>query len=593
MSILMKQLIDKKIDLCKHNNLFSKFFVQGGSEMLSRNLVRVLTLVIVIIVLFVIVVGAQEYWAIMYGASGSEWGYAIQEAADGGYIMTGPTTSFGAGGYDIWVVKLDSSANIVWQRSFGGSSDEVPNAIKQTSNGNYVIAGRTNSYGAGGLDFFVLRLDAAGNLLWFKTYGGSGDEYAYSISETTDNGLFLVGGSSSFGAGNLDYCVIKLDFDGNITWQRVYGGGSIDMPYAGQQTADDGYILAGGGASVGAGGYDIWIVKLDSSGNIAWQKAFGGSADDLAFAIQQTSDSGYIVAGRTSSYGVGGVDFWVLRLDSIGNIIWQRTYGGGSTDWAFGVRQTNEGDFVVAGRTDSYGAGNADYWVLKLNDSGNILWQKTYGGSALDYAYSINLTSDGGYIVTGVNGSYTVGGYDVLSLKLDSYGNVGIQCSIINISSATPVTPQPAVVNTSVTPVPSNMQVNNIIPNIVTTTATKSNLCYFALMPGRVLNNLFMTKSGNDVILNWQAPGGICDVINYGVYRGDLPIISYNHTFLSCAVAGLSYTDSSASGSYYYLVVPLNKNKEGSYGRSFDGVNWQEIQVGSPACLPQLLLVCN
>jgi len=540
-----------------------------------------------------LIVKAQQYWAERYGGVGSEWGYAIQETTDGGYIMTGPSASYGAGGYDAWVVKLNNSGDIMWQRVFGGASDEIPNAIQQTSDGGYVIAGRTNSYGSGGLDFFVLRLDNGGNFLWMRTYGGAGDEYAYSIKETVDNGFVLIGGTSSSGAGSLDYCVIKLDIAGNIVWQRVYGGSSIDMPYAGQQTTDGGYIVAGGAASFGAGGYDVWILKLDNSGSISWQRAFGGTADDLAFSVQQTADNGYIVAGRTSSFGAGNMDFWVLKLDSLGNPVWQHTYGGGNADWVFSVRQTKDGGYVLAGRTDSFGAGSSDYWVLKLDSTGTVLWQHTYGGSALDYAYSINLTSDDDYIVAGVNASFSAGGYDALTLKLDASGNIGENCIIMGTTNIVPATPQYSITNTIVIATAGTAQSASINPNIINTDAASSKLCYFASIPGEVKNNLFVSKSGSSVGLNWAAPGATCDVKYYAVYRGDLPFSSYDHNYIDCNVSGLTYVDSSPLDNGYYLVVPLNLTREGSYGMNFDGSNWSQRPTGISVCKKQLILTCN
>ena len=534
---------------------------------------------------------AQEYWAKTYGGSGSEYSYQILQTTDGGYIKTGPTTSFGAGGYDVWVVKLDAAGNIVWQKAYGGSADEVPNDIQQTSDGGYVVLARTASFGQGGFDFYVLRLDSSGNIVWQRTYGGGNDEYGYGIQQTTDGG-FIVAGAVLVSGSNYDIWVLKLTSTGTVTWQRRYGGNQLEWAYGVQQTTDGGYVVVGRTATYGAGNGDYWVLKLDASGNITWQKAYGGTGVDLALSIHQTSDNGYILNGRTESFGAGGVDFWIVRTDSAGTIVWQKTFGGTGTDWGFKARQVADGSYIAVGQTTSFGAGAEDYWVIKLDASGNSQWQRTFGGAALDYAYSVAQAADGSFLVGGVCGSFGSGGYDTLFLKLDASGNVGSStCSMMGTTNVTPITPSATTTTTN-----SNYNATTVTPGTPTwvpvdTTAAMQTYCYSASgSPGRVLDTLLATKSSTNIALTWQAPGGTCVPTGYGLYRGTLPWTGYNHASVTCGIAATSYSTPQGTGSYYYLIVPATAANEGSYGRASSG---SEISQGTSPCLTQSLTVCN
>ena len=210
------------------------------------------------------------------------------------------------------------------------------------------------------------------NAQWAKTYGGSKEEYANSIQQTSDGGYIVAGYTKSFGAGETDIWVLKLSSNGAIEWHHTSGGINTDKSYSIQQTSDGGYIVAGRTASFGAGHYDIWVLKLSSNGAIEWQRTYGGRSSDVAYSIQQTSDGGYIVAGYTDSFYAGGEAIWVLKLSSDGDIEWQRTYGDGSFDIAYSIQQTSDGGYIVAGRTTSFGAGSYDIWVLKLSSNGDI-----------------------------------------------------------------------------------------------------------------------------------------------------------------------------------------------------------------------------
>jgi uncharacterized delta-60 repeat protein len=368
------------------------------------------------------------------GGSDEDFAWSIIQSSDGGYVVAGGTSSFGAGYSDMYVVKLDSGGNVQWTKTIGGSDYDYASSIIQSSDGGYVVAGGTSSFGAGGYDIYVVKLDSSGNVQWTKTIGGGSGDYAYSIIQSSDGGYVVAGGTSSFGAGGYDIYVVKLDSGGNVQWTKTIGGSSDDRAYSIIQSSDGGYVVAGWTWSFGAGNYDMYVVKLDSGGNVQWTKTIGGSSDDEAYSIIQSSDGGYVVAGWTWSFGAGNYDIYVVKLDSSGNVQWTKTIGGSSDDRAYSIIQSSDGGYVVAGWTLSFGAGNYDMYVVKLDSGGNVQWTKTIGGSSDDRAYSIIQSSDGGYVVAGRTRSFGAGSYDFYVVKMDANGNVCFSQNITNYS---------------------------------------------------------------------------------------------------------------------------------------------------------------
>jgi ribosomal protein S11 len=255
-----------------------------------------------------------------YGGTYRDYASSVQQTSDGGYIVAGGTTSFGAGLSDVFLVKTDASGNIIWAKTYGGTNSDWAFSVQQTSDGGYIVAGRTYSFGAGEDDAFLVKTDASGNIIWAKTYGGTGYDNASSVQQTSDGGYIVAGWTYSFGAGDYDIFLIKTDANGNIIWAKTYGGTDDDRAYSVQQTSDGGYIVAGYTASFGAGFYDIFLIKTDANGNLQWAKTYGEMDDDWASSVQQTSDGGYIVAGGTTSFGAGWSDFFLIKTDANGSI---------------------------------------------------------------------------------------------------------------------------------------------------------------------------------------------------------------------------------------------------------------------------------
>jgi len=362
----------------------------------------------------------QTEWNKTYGGTNLDVGQRGIQTSDGGYAIAGTTDSYGAGELDFWLVKTDVDGIMQWSRTYGGTGTEEVYDLAQTSDGGYALIGSTDSFGAGNMDFWLIKTDANGNIQLNKTYGGANFDLASSVVQTYDGGYALAGITTSYGAGKADVWLIRTDSNGNAQWNKTYGGTVNDLAYEMAQTADGGYALAGRTDSYGAGGYDFWLVKTDSAGNTQWNKTYGGAADDIGTFIIQTSDGGYTFVGYTDSFGVGSFDSWLIRTDSAGNVQWNKTYGGAAKDYLWSVIQTSEGGYALSGATDSYGAGGYDSWLVKTDSAGNTQWSKTYGGAGYDYGGSHVQTSDGGYSLIGSTNSFGAGDYDFWLVKLGS-----------------------------------------------------------------------------------------------------------------------------------------------------------------------------
>jgi hypothetical protein len=362
--------------------------------------------------------GCMQGWDKTYGGTGEDWANALVHTADGGYAL--------AGGGFANLIKTDAHGNAQWNKTYGRTGYDWANALVQTTDGGYALAGYTYSFGAGGYDFWLVKTDAAGNIQWNKTYGGTDDEFAESLVQTADGGYALAGYTGSLGTqgGDADFWLVKTDASGNMQWNKTYGGTYDDAAYALVQTSDGGYALAGSTLSSGAGGNDFWLVKTDASGNKQWNKTYGGPSGDVAYALVQTADVGYALAGITLSYGAGSADSWLVKTDASGNKQWDKTYGGTDWDEAYALVQTTDGGYALAGST-GYIAGSADSWLVKTDASGNKQWDKTYGGTSYDQAYALVQTTDGGYALAGSTESFGAGNRDFWLVKTDAAGNIG------------------------------------------------------------------------------------------------------------------------------------------------------------------------
>lgn len=411
-------------------------------------------------------------WQKCLGGADLEEGLSIQQTTDSGYVIAGSTTSTGVSGdvsgnhgsVDAWVVKLDATGSIQWQKCIGGTADEYAYSIQQTTDDGFIIAGYTASNNGdvsgnhGNYDAWVVKMDAAGVIQWQKCMGGSNDDKAYFTQQTIDGGYVVAGNTwsnngdvSGFHGGVGDAWVVKLNNAGVIQWQKCLGGSVDDGAYSIQQTIDGGFVVGGytwsndGDASGNHGNTDAWIVKLDDVGVLQWQSCLGGVDQDQAFSIQQTVDDGYVVGGYTWSNdgdvsgNHGNADAWIVKLDSVGVFQWQRCVGGSGGESVVSIQQAADGGYVAAGSTNStngdvsgFHGGAIDAWVVRLDNTGNLQWQMCMGGSGSDGVNSIQQTLDGGYLAVGstksndgdVSGNH-IGNFDAWVVKLGVEG-VGV-----------------------------------------------------------------------------------------------------------------------------------------------------------------------
>ncbi|UCB59179.1 MAG: hypothetical protein JSV67_02460 [Thermoplasmatales archaeon] len=359
-------------------------------------------------------------WMKTFGGISDDIANSVQQTNDGGYIITGETNSFGAGGSDVWLIKTDDGGNKIWDKTFGGTNLDWGNLVHQTTDGGYIITGETRSYGAGDRDLWLIKTDDGGNKIWDKTFGGTNYDGGTSVQQTTDGGYIITGFTANFGGGGTNIWLIKTDDNGNSIWNKTFGGDYWDYGNSVQQTTDGGYIITGLITTSGAG--DVCLIKTDNNGNNIWIKTFGGEKSDWGWSVEQTTDGGYIITGETWSFGAGHCDIWLIKTDDDGNKIWEKTFGEVNSDWGRSVQQTNDGGYIITGYKESTGTGDFDVWLIKTDNSGNILWDRTFGGNYWDYGNSVQQTTDSGYIITGSTNSSGAGGYDVWLIKTDSQG---------------------------------------------------------------------------------------------------------------------------------------------------------------------------
>jgi len=311
----------------------------------------------------------------------------------------------------------------IWTKTYGGTNGDFGYSVQQSSDSGYIFAGGTWSYGVGSADIWLVKTNTLGDTVWTKTIGGSGYEDSRSVQQTNDGGYIVAGWTLSYGAGLTDIWLIKTNADGDTAWTRIYGGSNYEFAWSVQQTTDSGYIIAGQTSSYGAGVSDVWLIKTNATGGILWSKTFGGGNDEIGFSVQQTTDGGYIVVGETWSYGVGG-DVWMIKTNTLGDTVWTKTHGGNAWDRGYSVQQTTDGGYIIAGHTQSYGAVSQDVLLIKTDSNGNQVWTKTIGRDSADVAYEVRQTTDGGYIIGGYTKSFGAGREDFWLIKMKPEGKI-------------------------------------------------------------------------------------------------------------------------------------------------------------------------
>jgi predicted secreted protein len=369
---------------------------------------------------------SQMMWSQAYGGANEDASTSLVQTADGRYALVGFTQSFGNGDTDAWLVKTDEYGNMEWNKTYGETeSEEDATSLIQTLDGGYAFAGSkakgTNPWSIE-YDAWLVKTDETGNIEWSRIYGGTGSDSFFSLIQTAEGDFVLAGSTTSFGAGDKDFWLIKTDSSGSTEWNRTYGSSDVETnPYALVQTSDGGFALAGQAFPFGGSYCDSWLVKTDGYGNMEWNRKYGGTGMDYATSLVQTADGGFALAGCTDSVGAGGYDFWLIKTDSYGNVKWNQTYGTEYQDTNPSLVQTLDGGFALAGYTNP---DLADLMLVKTDSFGNIEWNQTYHGQAVSGLPSLVQTLDGGFALAGAKGFRSVNSDDFWLIKTNEYGIV-------------------------------------------------------------------------------------------------------------------------------------------------------------------------
>jgi hypothetical protein len=415
----VKQSACRKDITTKCIRLKTSYTVFRGEIVLSGKLIFSFMAVFVLSSFsFVVSVEADSLmWSQTYGGTGDDGAISLVATSDGGYALAGYTRSFGAGSYDFWLVKTDAYGDIEWNRAYGGGDmkwnrtyvgpyHEIAWSLVATSDGGYALAGPISVFGGDeyDADFWLVKTDEFGNMLWSRTYGGSNLDLAFSVIETSDGGYALAGETRSYGAGDSDFWLVKTDESGNMEWNQTYGRTYSDYAQVLVEISDGGYVIAGGrhNFEFDEGLADCWLVKTDADGNMVWNKTYEETRQNPARSLVATSDGGYAIAGESSINPEAG--FWMAKTDAYGNMEWKQQYEGTAGPNPPSVIETSDGGYAIAVYT----------LLVKTDVNGNMEWNQTYDGGAR----SLVATSDGGYALAGQKGS------DFWLVKTDEYGVV-------------------------------------------------------------------------------------------------------------------------------------------------------------------------
>ena len=374
--------------------------------------------------------GPQEEWNQTFGGLRWDIGTSVKPVIGGGYIIAGTKNALGynnAG--DCWLVKTDSYGNPEWEKTYGGTDCDAAEDVWQTSDAGFIIVGITNSFGAGSFDIWLIKTDGNGNEFWNRTFGGGEMEYGTSVRQTSDGGYIIGGFTGSYGMGGNDAWLVKVDIHGNLEWNKTFGdaipGGQFGGEYfmCVQQTQDGGYIAAGRNYLDNNGNSDMFVVKVDSSGNQEWEKLIGSSYPDGCLWISQTVDEGYILTGQSSQAQSQPEDLSLFKIDINGNEEWRKYYGGTYFDTGTAIEQTNDNGYIITGGFSVDADETMDAILLKTDSIGDEEWRVTFGGVNSDECSEVHQTEDGSYIVAGFTNSYGAGGQDAWLVKFGAFGN--------------------------------------------------------------------------------------------------------------------------------------------------------------------------
>jgi hypothetical protein len=352
----------------------------------------------------------------------------ILETPDGGYIIAGMSETSIPGDTNIYIIKTDNVGDIMWTKEYGGNNPDYPYNIVATPDGGYLLLGYTASYGAGDYDTWLVKVNSAGDFQWDKTYGGTGDDQGKALIATTDGNYMITGRTNTpngNSATNYDAFLLKVDPSGTEIWTKYYGGGIYESGRALTQTADDGYALAGITNSFGSGMGDVYVVRTNSTGDTLWTKWYGGPNIDDGNEILTTPDGGFVISAETKSFGAGDFDVQLFKTDGNGSVVWNELYGGTEKDISHMLQKTSDGGYILGCISRSFGWIEPEMWLIKTNNSGGVAWETSYGSFDHEHLYAAKQTADGGYMVVGHSKSYGPN-MKAMFLKLNDSGTFAV-----------------------------------------------------------------------------------------------------------------------------------------------------------------------
>ncbi len=425
---LLKQYLNAKTNYIHFIYLSKILLTQGGFPM--RKVVLLTVALISIWAVIAYSAPGDTLWTRTYGGTLGDIAYSVAQTEEGGFILAGYTSSFGAGELDCYIIITDDTGYVIWDSTYGGLYDDYANSAYQTTDNGYIIGGCSDTSGPTGLELYLIKTDSTHDTTWTLIYGHSGvHDTAIEVQQFQDSLYYVIGGSKG------DFLLMVVDLLGDTLWTRFYGDPVLyEGPTSGQQTSDKGYVIAG---------YrnpdqmlpDAYIVKIDSIGVLEWERQIGGTDIDYANSILQLSEGGYIVAGTTRSWGEGNSDVWLLKIDVYGDTQWTRTYGKSGSEMAFSIIEVPEGGYIIAGSTTSYG-NNDQFYVIRIDDAGDTIWTRNYGGVGEEIARDMIQVDFGRYVITGNTSSFGEGERDVWLVAIkDGF--------IIDSIYHSPITPYP------------------------------------------------------------------------------------------------------------------------------------------------------
>ncbi len=519
-----------------------------------------------------------------FNAPGMNGGLSLAETSDGGFVGTGQHGTSGAGSCDIYVYKVDACGHPEWFKVYGGPGEDGGYAIQQTTDGGYIVTGLAN-LGAGGYDVFLLKLDPSGTIEWCKVFGGGADDHGLRVKQTTDGGYIISGFLNGLGFGAEDIVLIKTDALGNTLWMKIFGGAGSEWGNYVEQTSDGGFMVVGYTTSFGAGGFDIYLLKVSSTGNLQWSKTYGGASSEASsqwgISGKVTTDGGFMLCANTDSWGAGSNDLLLIKTDNLGNLQWAKAYGGPADDQPRFAEQTADGGYILSGYTTSFGAGSLDAYLVKTDSVGNLKWSKAYGGAGSDRGSMVRQTDDGGYAMSTVTSSFGADFFDALFMKTDSLGAVGCfenTCATV-VTNVTPavgtggnqmipaaITTIPAIATSDYTPVDNYICKHCI--TVPTFTPSDTTVCvgdtvYFYnttsvgircfedwFINGTIVNGdkdtlaFVFNTSGTQLIQLIASCGNVTDTNTINIHVFDYPTAAFTNT-TECNGTATQFTDNS------------------------------------------------